>query len=53
MCLVTWPLNESQAGVDLAYVNDFVVMLISRNLHKKRCEVSIKGRSTHFHSKAR
>ena len=42
MCLVTWPVNESEAGVDLvmiqissfSYVND-VIMLISKNLHKK------------------
>ena len=54
MCLVTWPLNESEAGVDLVmiqtsllfYVNDAVVMLISKNLHKKSSEVSIKTRST-------
>ena len=54
MCLVTWPLNESEAGVYLAliwkphwfsYVNDVVLMLISRNLHKKSCEVSIEARS--------
>ena len=36
MCLVTWTLNQSEAGVDLVmiqtslfYVNDVVVMLIS------------------------
>ena len=54
MCLVTWPLNESEAGVDLVmiqtsllfYVNDDVVMLISKNLHYKSSEVSIKTRST-------
>ena len=40
VCLVTWPLNESEAGGDLAlietpcfsYDNDAVLMLISRNL---------------------
>ena len=50
MCLVAWPLNESEAGVDLVliesspcfyYVNDAALMLISSNLHKKSCEVSI------------
>ena len=54
MCLVTWPLNESEAGVDLVmiqtslffYVNDVVVMLISKNLHNKSSKVSIKTRST-------
>ena len=54
MCLVTWSLNESEAGVDLAliqlppfcYVNDVVVMLISKNLHKKNREVSSKTRLT-------
>ena len=43
MCAVTWPLNESESGVDLAlvetsllsYVSDVVLMLISRNLRKK------------------
>ena len=40
MCLVTWLLNESEAGVDV------VVMLISNNLHKKGSEISIKTRST-------
>ena len=29
-----------------SYVNDVVVMLISRNLHKKSSEVSIKAKST-------
>ena len=54
MCLVTWPLDESKAGVDLvliqtsllAYLNDADVMIISRNLHKKSKDVSIKARST-------
>ena len=54
MCLVECPLNESEAGVDLAlietslfsYVNDAVLMLICRKLHKKSSEVSIKRRST-------
>ena len=53
MCLVAWPLNESKAGVDLvlkppcfSYVDDAVLMLISRNVHKKGSEVSIKTRST-------
>ena len=46
MCLVTWPLNESEAGVErppcFSYVNVVVLMLISWNLHKKINEVSIK-----------
>ena len=51
MCLLTWPLNESEAGVDhvmiqTALPNDVVVMLISKNLHKKSSEISIKTRST-------
>ena len=53
MCLVTQPLNESEAGGDLALiesscfscVNNAVLMLISRNLHNKSREVSIKARS--------
>ena len=53
MSLVAWPLNESEAGSDLAlietsllfYVSDPVLMLISRNLHNKRSEVSIITRS--------
>ena len=39
MCIVAWPLKESEAGVELflqkppsIYVNDAVLMLISRNL---------------------
>ena len=54
VCLVAWTSNESEPGVDLAliephcfsYINDVVLMLISRKLHKKSCEVSIKARST-------
>ena len=42
MCSGAWPLNESEAGVDLVfiepssfcYVNDAVLMLISRNLQE-------------------
>ena len=53
-CLVAWPLIENEAGVELVliessllfYVNDTVLMLMSRNLHKKSSEVSIKTRST-------
>ena len=53
MCLVAWPLNLSEAGVDLVsmetYVfcfNNAVLMLIRRNLHKKISEVSVKTKST-------
>jgi len=52
LCLVAWPLNEGEAGGDLAlietcfsYVNIAVLMIISRNLHNKRSEVSIIKRS--------
>ena len=53
MCLVTWPLNESEASVDLvviqtpsySYVKDVVLVLIGKKLHKKSSEVSIKTRS--------
>ena len=53
--LVSWPLNEREAGVDLVlietphyfpYVSDAVLIVISRNLHKKSSEVSGKTRST-------
>ena len=40
MCLVAWPLNESEAGGDRNLFDS--LMLISRNLHKKSSEVSIK-----------
>ena len=47
MCLVTWPLSGSEAGVDLVMINTSVLyMLISANLHKKSSDVSIKTRST-------
>jgi len=43
-------LNESEAGADqppcLSYANEIVLMLISKNLHKKSREVSIKTTST-------
>ena len=52
--LVACPLNENEAGVHLVlietslafYVNDAVLLLICRNLHKKGREVSIKARSS-------
>ena len=46
MCLVTWPLNESEAGVDLVMIQTSLLLLISKNLHKKGTEVSIETRST-------
>ena len=56
MCLVAWPLNESEAGVSIprfeinppcfSSANDTVLMLISRNLQKKRREVYVKIRLT-------
>ena len=53
MCLVAWPLNESETGTDIAlietsllsYVNHAVLMLIGGNLHKKSNEVYTKTRS--------
>ena len=53
ICLVAWPLNESEVGVDVvlmeppcfSYVNDAILMLISSNWNKKSSEVSIKTRS--------
>ena len=57
VCLVAWPLNESEAGGDLALVQTFLVyyanyangvllvLLIRNNLHQKTSEVSIKTRS--------
>ena len=50
VCFLAWPWNESEAFVDLvlietsllSYVNYAVLVLISRNLHKKSSEVSIK-----------
>ena len=54
VCLVAWPLNESEAEGDIvlietpfcfSYANDAVLMLISTNLHMKSCEVSTKTRS--------
>ena len=39
MCLAAWPTNESKPGVklvliEISYVNDVVLKLISRNLNK-------------------
>ena len=53
VCLVAWSLNESEAVVHLDlietsllyYANVAVLMLISKNLHEKGSEVSIKTRS--------
>ena len=52
-CVVAWPSNESEIGVDLAlietslfsYVSDAVFMLISINLPKKSSKLSIQTRS--------
>ena len=53
--LVTWPLNGSEAGVDLVLIqtslllfnaNQVVLMLIRLHLHEKSREVCIKARST-------
>ena len=53
-CIIVWSVNEREAGVDIvsietccfSYVSDAVLVLIKRNLHKKRIEVSIKTWST-------
>ena len=50
MPLVAWPLNESEAGVELvlikpacfSYANDTVLLLFSSNLYKKSSEAFIK-----------
>ena len=51
MCLAAWPSNESEADaklvlIEISYVNDAVLMLISRNLNETSSDVSIKTRST-------
>ena len=55
MLIVSRPLNESEAGVDLVLIETYlfflcynaaVLMLISKKLLKKSSEVSIKTRST-------
>ena len=51
MCLAAWPSNESEADaqlvlIEISYVNDAVLMLISRNLNETSTDVSIKTRST-------
>ena len=56
MCLVAWPSNESEAGVDMVFINlcyyidDAVLILINGDLHKSS-EVCLL--QPHFHSKAR
>ena len=53
VCLVTWSLNGSEAGVDLVLIqtslfycaNHVVLMLTSWHLHKKSKEFCIKTRS--------
>ena len=54
VCLVTWPLSESEVGVDLvliktpcfSYVNHVALMLSRLYLHVKSKRVCIKTRST-------
>ena len=51
--LVTWPMNDNEAGVDLVLIqtsllycaNQVVLMLTSWHLHEKSREVCIKARS--------
>ena len=47
MSLVAWPLNENEAGDDLALIETSQLFLcqIGINLHKKNSEISIKTRS--------
>ena len=53
MYLVTWPLHETEAGVDHVMISDlpaflvydFVLTLIAWNLHEESSEVSFKTRS--------
>ena len=62
MFLLAWPLNESQADVDLVLIEttllflcyDAILMLISRNLHKKAMRFLSKQtqHQSHFHSEA-
>ena len=55
MCLDAWPLNESEAGVDLVLI-DAAVMLAFVGIYKRKVVrfLSKKGRQQlHFHSKAR
>ena len=55
MCLDEWPLNESEAGVDLVLI-DAAVMLAFVGMYKRKVVrfLSKKGRQQlHFHSKAR
>lgn len=51
MCSAARPSNESEADaklvlIEISYVNDAVLMLISRNLNETSSDVSIKTRST-------
>ena len=51
MCLAAWPSNESEADaklvlIEISYVNDAVLMMISRNLNETSSDVSIKTSST-------
>ena len=54
VCLVAWPLNESEAGVDLVLIETSLLLLCkfllismrTASLVKKSREVSIKARST-------
>ena len=45
MCSVTWPLNGSEAGGDLA----FLVAFDKERLHVKKKKVSERFISQHFH----
>ena len=48
VCLVTWPLSGSEAGVDLCFsrVDHIVLMLTSFRLHMKSRRVCINAKST-------
>lgn len=51
MCPAARPSNESEADaklvlIEISYVNDAILMLISRNLNETSSDVSTKTRST-------
>ena len=54
VCLVSWPWIESEAGVDLVFIETSLLLLCKcklvsikqHDLHMKSSEVSIKTRST-------
>ena len=52
VCLVAWPLNESEAGVDLVYA----VLMLIKGIYIRKAVRSLSKQSQlqpHYHSKAR